>query len=175
MPKTKLPFRLQPSAHIVSVDARALQVPQHPDVVRRKLGREAPALDDFSPRRAHHLAVLRLVQQRVERPLRAGVVARHLCASVLLHADASAERGPFALREGHFVRLPGAGPDVDVTVGQEGRLCVHSDVFHKDILVHDFFCLFKMKIYRVNFRHGLHGLVTDFFCHAERSEASPSA
>ena len=32
-----------------------------------------------------------------------------------------------------------------------------------------------MIIYQVVFRHGFHGLVTDFFCQAERSEASPSA
>ena len=131
------PSRLQFAAGIVGVDSASLQGAQGADVVGGQRGSEAPFLDDLAALGHHHPAMLcgKEVDVTWSCP---HVVGADACASVLLHRDASLVGGPSVGRDGCFLRFPRTGINVDVAVGQEGRLCVHADVFYKDIFIHCF-------------------------------------
>lgn len=122
------PSRLQFAAGIVGVDSASLQGAQGADVVGGQRGSEAPFLDDLAALGHLYLAMLRSKQFDVARALRADVVGADACASILLHRDTPLVGGPSVGRDGCFLYFPRTGINVDVAVGQEGRLCVHADV-----------------------------------------------
>lgn len=130
------PSRLQFAAGIVSVDAPTLHVAQGADFVCRERGVKTPFLDNLAALGHLHLAMLRSKQFNVARALRADVVRAYACASILLHRDTPLVGCPSVGRDGCFLYFPRTGINVDVAVGQEGRLCVHADVFDKIISIH---------------------------------------
>ena len=132
------PSRLQFAAGIVSVDAPPLRVAQGTDFVCGERRVKTPFLDNLAALGHLYLAMLRSKQFDVARALRADVVGADACASILLHRDTPLVGCPSVGRDGCFLYFPRTGINVDVAVGQEGRLCVHADVFYKNIFIHCF-------------------------------------